>query len=70
MRTIDANLNDRTRDHRIRLPMTMERLRELCIRAGDSVRLAGDDMEVEAQVEFRAGAAVAAPNWSTLVYVD
>lgn len=70
MRTIEANLNDRTRDHCIPLPLTMHRLAELCIRAGDRVRLAGDDMEVEARVEFRAGEAVAVPAWSTLAYVD
>lgn len=70
MRTIEANLNDRTRDHCIRIPLTMRRLGELCIRAGDSVRLTGDDMEVEAKVEFRAGGAVAVPEWSTLAYVD
>lgn len=70
MRTIDANLNDRTCDHCIRIPMTVDRLGELCIRAGDRVRLAGEDMEVEGQVEIRVGGVVAVPNWSTLVYVD
>jgi hypothetical protein len=70
MGTIDANLNDRTRDHCIRLPLTMRKLDELCIQTGDVVRLAGDDMEVEAKVLIRAGGAVAVPEWSTLAYVD
>jgi formylmethanofuran dehydrogenase subunit D len=70
MRTIEANLNDRTRDHCIRLPLSQRKLLELCIRAGDNVRLTGEDMEVEARVEFRPGGAVAKPEWSTLVYVD
>ncbi|MDC0723327.1 hypothetical protein [Nannocystis bainbridge] len=70
MRTIEANLNDRTVDHCIRIAMTEHRLGELCIRAGDQVRLVGEDMEVEAKVEFRASGAVAVPTWSTLTYVD
>lgn len=70
MRTIEANLNDRTRDHCIRLPLSLRKLAELCIRAGDNVRLAGDDMEVEARIELRPGGAVARPEWSTLAYVD
>lgn len=70
MRIIEANLNDRTRDHCIRIPLSMRQLAELCIRPGDSVRLTGDDMEVEARIEFRPGGAVARPEWSTLAYVD
>jgi hypothetical protein len=70
MRTIEANLNDRTRDHCIPIRMPIRRLAELCIRAGDRVRLAGGDMEVEARVEFREDGAVAVPAWSTLAYVD
>ncbi|MDC0674913.1 hypothetical protein [Nannocystis radixulma] len=70
MRTIEANLDDRTLDHCIRIPLTIHRLGELCIRAGDRVRLTGEDMEVEAKVEFRASEAVAVPTWSTLTYVD
>jgi formylmethanofuran dehydrogenase subunit D len=70
MRTIQANLNDRTRDHCIRLPLSTHQLKGLCIRTGDRVRLTGDDMEVEAQVEIRAGEAVAVPQWRTLSYVD
>lgn len=70
MRTIEANLYDRTPDHCIRIPLPVHRLKAMCVRAGDRVRLAGDDMEVEAKVEFRTGEAVAVPQWSTLEYAD
>lgn len=70
MRTIETNLYDRTRDHCIRIPLPLHRLQAMCIRTGDRVRLSGDDMEVEAQIVFRAGEAVAVPQWSTLTYVD
>lgn len=70
MRTIEANLYDRTRDHCIRISLPLHRLQAMCIHAGDRVRLTGDDMEVEAKIEFRTGGAVAVPQWSTLAYAD
>lgn len=68
MRTIHADITVRTEDHCI--PLSPARLRELCIRTGDRVRLAGGDMEVEAKVELRHGGPVAVPQWSTLTYRD
>lgn len=66
MRTIHADITVRTPDHCI--PLSATRLRDLCVRAGDRVRVAGGDMEVEAQVELRDGTPVAVPQWSTLTY--
>lgn len=68
MRTIQTNLNDRTKDHCIKL--SPRQLSGLCVRAGDRVRLTDADMEVEARLELRAGEVVAVPHWSTLSYVD
>ena len=68
MRTIHADLTVRTEDHCIPLPAA--RLKDLCIRAGDRVRLAGPDMEVEARVELRSAGPVAVPQWNTLTYLD
>lgn len=70
MRTIETNLNDRTNDHCIRLSLSARQLSGLCVRAGDRVRLTDADMEVEAQLELRAGELVAVPHWSTLEYCD
>ena len=68
MRTIHADITVRTADHCIPLPQ--DRLRDLCIRAGDHVVVAGGDMEVEARVELRSDGPVAVPQWSTLTYRD
>lgn len=68
MRTIHADLTVRTEDHCIPLPAA--RLTDLCIRAGDRVRVAAGDMEVEARVELRSDGPVAVPQWSTLTYRD
>lgn len=68
MRTIRTDLSTRTEDHCILLPSL--RLADLCVRAGDRVRLAGGDVEVEARIELRAGVPVAVPAWNTLTYVD
>lgn len=68
MRTIHTDLSARTADHCILLPA--RKLRELCVQAGDRVRLHGEDVEVEACIEVRAGTAVAVPQWETLEYVD
>jgi hypothetical protein len=66
MRTIHTDITARTEDHCI--PLSATRLRELCIRTGDRVRVAGGDMEVEAHVEVRDAGPVAVPQWSTLTY--
>jgi hypothetical protein len=68
MRTIHADITVRTEDHCI--PLSPARLRELCIRSGDQVRVAGGDMEVEARVELRSEGPVAVPQWDTLTYRD
>lgn len=68
MRTIHADITVRTEDHCI--PLSPARMRELCIRSGDLVRLAGGDMEVEARVELRREGPVAVPQWNTLTYRD
>ena len=68
MRTIHTDLSARTADHCILLPA--RHVRELCVRQGDSIRLHGDDVEVQARVEFRAGVPVAVPAWDTLEYTD
>lgn len=68
MRTIHADLSARTADHCILLPARV--IREMCVRAGDHVRLHGDDVEVEALIEVRAGVPVGVPQWSTLEYID
>jgi hypothetical protein len=68
MRTIHTDLSARTADHCILLPARF--MRELCVRAGDHVRLHGDDVEVEARIEVRSGVPVAVPQWSTLEYTD
>ncbi len=68
MRTIHTDMTVRTPDHCI--PLSAARLRELCIRAGDRVRVANADMEVEARVELRDGTPVAVPQWNTLTYRD
>ena len=66
MRTIHTDITVRTADHCI--PLSQDRLRDLCIRAGDHVRVAGGDIEDEARVELRASGPVAVPQWSTLTY--
>lgn len=68
MRTIHADIMVRTADHCI--PLSPARLRELCIRSGDHVRVAGGDLEVEARVELRHEGPVAVPAWDTLTYRD
>lgn len=68
MRTIHIDLSARTADHCILLPTST--LREHCLRAGDLIRLHGDDVRVEARVEVRAGVPVGVPEWSTLEYTD
>ncbi len=68
MRTIHTDITVRTADHCI--PLSQDRLRDLCIRAGDRVVVAGGDMEVEARVELRDTGPVAVPQWSTLTYRD
>ncbi len=69
MRTIHADLALRTRSQCIRFPSTRQ-LRELCVRAGDRVRLCDGAVEVEAQVVLEAGVPVARPSWDTLTYTD
>jgi len=66
MRTIHTDITARTTDHCIPLPG--DRVRDLCVRPGDRVRVAGGDMEVEARVELRDTGPVAVPQWSTLTY--
>lgn len=68
MRTIHADISVRTEDHCI--PLSPARMRELCIRFGDRIRVAGGDMEVEAHVELRRQGPVAVPQWDTLTYRD
>lgn len=68
MRTIRTDLSARTADHCILL--NSRSLRDLCVRAGDRVRLRGADVAVEADVEVRGDDTVAVPRWSTLEYVD
>lgn len=68
MRTIHTDLSHRTADHCI--PLSPLRAKELCVRAGDRVRVANRDMEVEADIELRDGHLVAVPCWSTLTYTD
>ncbi len=66
MRTIHTDITARTADHCI--PLSPMRLRDLCVRAGDRVRVASPDMEVEAHVELREDGPVAVPVWNTLSY--
>ncbi|MEZ4382310.1 MAG: hypothetical protein R3A79_13240 [Nannocystaceae bacterium] len=68
MRTIHTDLNLRTADHRIRLPI--QKIIALRIREGDRVRLTDGAMEVEAMVETRLGAPLGRPDWATLIYAD
>lgn len=68
MRTIRTDLSARTADHCI--PLNARSLRDLCVRAGDRVRLHGADVMVEAHVELRGADTVAVPQWNTLEYVD
>jgi len=69
MRTIYADLSCRAPDHHCIL-VPAQRLTELCVRAGDRVRVAHRGMEVEADLELRDGQIVAIPRWSTLTYSD
>lgn len=70
MQTIHADFSARTTDQCICIPSPVHRLRQLCIRPGDRVRLTDGDLEVEADVEYRDDGAVALPRWSTLTYVE
>lgn len=69
MRTIYADLSCRAPDHQCIL-LPAQRLTELCLRAGDRVRVANRGMEVEADIELRDGEVVAIPHWGTLTYTD
>ena len=69
MRTIYADLSCRTPDHQCIL-LPARPLAELCVSAGDRVRVANRGMEVEADLALRDGLVVAIPQWNTLTYTD
>lgn len=68
MRTIYTDLSRRAPDQCVLL--SAPRLTELCVRAGDRVRIANRGMEVEADIELRGETFVAVPHWNTLTYTD
>lgn len=69
MRTIYTDLSHRAPDPQCVL-LSAPRLAELCVRAGDRVRIANRGMEVEADIELRGDTFVAVPHWNTLTYTD
>lgn len=68
MRTIEADLEMRNRTSDWKIPLgNVNAVR--FVQRGEVVRLEGDEMEVEAEVEIRNGLVVAEARWGTLAYL-
>jgi hypothetical protein len=70
MRTVTADMDMRNRTTDGKIPLgTSTAERRAILRPGLVVRVADDELEVEAVVEVRNGLLVATPRWDTLAYV-